>query len=64
MSLRTYTSAVTASDVESRKESLAASIENLIADFIPNEHKDVPKAIAKAVIAELFPYHHDYSDPY
>lgn len=36
-------------------EDRAASIENIIADFLPDSHKDIPVEIAKAVVEALFP---------
>ena len=36
-------------------EDRAASLENLIADFLPDSHKDLPVKIAKAVVEALFP---------
>jgi len=45
-------------------EDRAASIENLIADFLPDSHKDLPVEIAKAVVEALFPYKEEAaSDP-
>ena len=37
-----------------RLADMTASLENLIADFIPDEDKDVPTKIAKAVVDEIF----------
>jgi hypothetical protein len=44
-------------------EERAASIENLIADFLPDCHKDLPVEIAIAVVEALFPLKEESDQP-